>query len=676
MIARGAVLAAGLLAAASFAPGAASAASWHRYVPGPKSARVVPVRVVSTAGAVRDARRLVRPGRGAATLTMTEGGPQPVVVLDYGRDVGGIPFFRVRSVTGAPTLRASFSESGRFIDADGDNGGMGPCCGNAPPAAEPFRWNEFHPTGPGVLRTTYQQGGERFERIALTSPGSVELRRVGIDFKAFRARPHDYQGWFESSDDTLNKVWYAGAYTLQLDMVPPGTQNDNPEPAVIDGAKRDRLQWSGDTLVEGPAIWDHLGANGSEYVKATLLQYAAHASPTGALATTVGVNTPLAFVFSASYSMDGANAMVDYYRYTGDQPFASQMLPVVRKQLEFDRSLLDARGLIVTGPPGSRPDVGVPPLCCALDWDAYDPPKVGAVAAYNIVYYHALAQAAYLEDHVGDAAQAAADRAQAAALRAKINDTFFDPAAGLYRVSEAISGFPQDANVLGILYGVAPDGQAAGMLAQLKQRLWTPFGSKPFSDAPGFSDVLSPYINGFEARARLAAGDADDALELIRRHYGRMVRPGPDYTGALWEKMGQDGTAAELTGSDPIDGNSLAHGWSTGPLIALSEQVLGVTPVEPGYAQWRLEPELGDLRWAQGQVPTPHGAIRVRWFRSRNDSRVRLEVTAPEGTSGTIIPPVTDRTTRVLLDGQRVPVGDPIVITGGRREHEISVLAA
>ena len=83
----------------------------------------------------------------------------------------------------------------------------------------------------------------------------------------------------------------------------------------------------------------------------------------------------------------------------------------------FDRSLLDDRGLMVTGPPGSRPDVGFPPLCCALDWNAYDPPKVGAVAAYNIIYRHALQQAAYLEERVGDPAAAPALRAEAAALR-------------------------------------------------------------------------------------------------------------------------------------------------------------------------------------------------------------------------------------------------------------------
>jgi len=110
------------------------------------------------------------------------------------------------------------------------------------------------------------------------------------------------------------------------------------------------------------------------------------------------VNTAFNLKYSASCSMHTANAIVDHHRYTGDRRFAAQMLPVVRDQLGFDRSLLDAGGLIETGPPGSRPDIGIPPLCCGLDWDAYDPPKVGAVAAYNIIYFHAVQQGAYLEE--------------------------------------------------------------------------------------------------------------------------------------------------------------------------------------------------------------------------------------------------------------------------------------
>ena len=39
---------------------------------------------------------------------------------------------------------------------------------------------------------------------------------------------------------------------------------------------------------------------------------------------------------------------------------------------------------------------------------------------------------------------------------------------------------------------------------------------------------------------------------------------------------------------------------------------LGVTPAEPGYTTARIAPDLGDLAWAEGKVPTPHGLISVR----------------------------------------------------------------
>jgi Bacterial alpha-L-rhamnosidase C-terminal domain len=279
-------------------------------------------------------------------------------------------------------------------------------------------------------------------------------------------RPRDYHGWFESSDDALNRVWYAGTYTLQLDMVPPGTQNDNPQPAVIDGAKRDRLQWSGDAVVEGPAIWDHLGANGSDYVKATLLDFAANATPSGAPPGLAGVNTPVALTWSATYSMDSANAMVDFYRYTWRCPRA-------------------------------------------------DPPTL------------------------------------------------------------------------------------------------RPHGA---------------------SRSRLQRG-------------------------ALGED-GSDGSADDLTSGNAVDGTSLAHGWSTGPLIALSEQVLGETPIEPGYATWTIAPHVGDLRWAAGQVPTPYGPIAVRWHRS--SAGLRLWVKAPSRTHGTVVPPVASRA---------------IAISGGPRTHTLTVAA-
>lgn len=76
---------------------------------------------------------------------------------------------------------------------------------------------------------------------------------------------------------------------------------------------------------------------------------------------------------------------------------------------------------------------------------------------------------------------------------------------------------------------------------------------------------------------------------------------------------------------------SLAHGWSTGPASALSDHVLGITPTEPGYRHWNLTPHPGDLTWARGAVPTPHGPIAVSW--NRSGKQLTVTVTAPPDTT-------------------------------------------
>jgi hypothetical protein len=627
-----------------------SSQGWHDLVLAPDSSTVYPIAISSTTGDVEAAANLVR-HKGVTTLTMRPGEKEPVVLLDYGKDVGGKPFVQVAGTKGSPALRLSFSEAEQFATALGDNGGKGPCCGFAPPAAEPHRYDDFRPIGRASLTTTYVQGGERFERIALTAPGTITLSEVGIHFTAFLARPSSYQGWFLSSSSVLNRIWYAGAYTVQLDMVPPGVQSNNVDPVIVDGAKRDRAIWSGDLLVEGPTVWATLGTNGANYVKQSLLQLAAHQSASGLLPglNSVGSN-PLSVVYSLTYSMDAADAMVDYYRYSGDQAFAEAILPVVERQLAADRTFLDARGLLDTPVPDrSAGCIGQ----CAGDWDAYDPPKAGEVAEYNIIYFHSLEEAAYLEANVGTATLEAGDTADASVLASRINAYLWNPATNQYDLSNQRPNVEaQDADALGVLYGVAPPSRQQKILGALKRTLWTKYGVRPFSLNSGYSEVMSPYVTGFETAARLEAGDTSDALTLFSKLWGPMVRSGPNDTGALWEKVSPTGGVAVKTGTDPIDNNSLAHGWSTGPTWQLSQYVLGPAPVEPGYRTWTIEPHVGDLRWAKGQVPTPYGALAVSW--SKSTQEFRLEVDAPAQTSGVVdLPPHTGRD-HVTVDGRQV----------------------
>ena len=181
----------------------------------PTAPDIHPVRIVSTAGSVSGAATLVGSGVGRATLTMTPGGPSPMIVVDYGQDVGGIPYFVVQSESGTPLLHSAYSEGLQYLGPQGDQ---------APPNSPTGDSNRFDDQivdSSGRLTTGTIQGGERYERISLTSPGRVTLTSIGIRFTAVRATAKDYRGWFDSSSPELNRIWYDGAYTTQLDELPP-----------------------------------------------------------------------------------------------------------------------------------------------------------------------------------------------------------------------------------------------------------------------------------------------------------------------------------------------------------------------------------------------------------------------------------------------------------------------
>ena len=90
-------------------------------------------------------------------------------------------------------------------------------------------------------------------------------------------------------------------------------------------------------------------------------------------------------------------------------------------------------------------------------------------------------------------------------------------------------------------------------------------------------------------------------------------------------------------------------------------------------------PHPGDLEWAQGRVPTPHGAVRAEW-RREGDERFRLELDVPDGTVARAAVPTFGRDVSVTVDGRLArdvrTDGDRIVIDGLRRgKHRISTRA-
>jgi len=788
---------------------------WQRYVETPSSSAVCATATVSTSGTVTGAKNLACGGSGGATLTMTSGGSTPTIVLDYGREVGGLPYFDVSAESGSPRLQAGYSEGGNYLSATGD--------GSTPWAeGDTSRHDTYTVTGPGTITNPSVQGGERYEEITLTSPGTLTLSAAGINYIADRS---PYQGYFVSSSDELNRIWADSAYTAQIDSVPAGSlpsdwaiangvldadggdvgllnqgsswadytdtfqtrivsnqsgwvvrgrdPNDgyvfilnagsdtagtpntlqeldlsdgnytsvgsvplaaplttgtwhtvsttvsgaiitvsldgtriarldsssfpapystgtvgfreyageqadfrdlsvvsssgatlysspldaashlsdfaapggNTAASIVDGAKRDRAVWVGDMNVEGPTVYYSTGQ--TQYIKGALRLLGSYQLSSGFVTGDLPPQDPLhaganeagtTGSYSASYSAYWVLGLGSYYLYTGDTAFVTQEWPVVQGELAWDAAQLDANGLLVTN------------ASDGADWDYYDGAKTGEVTEYNILYYKALLDGAMLATAAGRTSQAAAYTTEAAALKTAINAHLFDGSTGLYYTSNTLTtGVAQDANSLAVLYGVAPASDDASILASLKTDMWiSQYGPEPFTANTGESSVISPYISGYNLDALLATKDTADAESLLTTLWGHMIAPGPDDTGTMWENVNSDGGPGFGASS------SLSHGWSTMPASALPQYMLGIQPVTPGYATWLVRPEPGDLSWAEGRVPTPHGTLAVSWAGKSGDGEFAMSVTAPSGASGTVAVPVGGAANPVVKVGGTV----------------------
>jgi hypothetical protein len=217
------------------------------------------------------------------------------------------------------------------------------------------------------------------------------------------------------------------------------------------------------------------------------------------------------------------------------------------------------------------------------------------------------------------------------------------------------------------LAGVVVGPRSTEALSYIERHLETPLGplNGESSSDPYMSEYISPYISSWELLARLEHHDGAGALDLMRRLYGFMATHDPAST--MWEKVGADGNPASYqpnqVGNALIPPNasvvgaggvSLSHGWSTGPVSALSGYVLGLRPTSPGWATWTIEPQPVDLRFAQGQAGTPRGPIVSRWERGAADSTFRLTVAAPPGTRGTVALPLLGSERTIARDGRIV----------------------
>jgi hypothetical protein len=131
--------------------------------------------------------------------------------------------------------------------------------------------------------------------------------------------------------------------------------------------------------------------------------------------------------------------------------------------------------------------------------------------------------------------------------------------------------------------------------------------------------ITTPYMRFYELEALCVLGGQQRVLKEMKDYWGGMLRLGAT---SFWEKydpVEKGGQHYAMYGR-PY-GRSLCHAWGASPLYLLGKYYLGVRPLSAGYATYVVAPVLGGLEWMEGEVPTPHGNIKV--YCSRTQIRVK-----------------------------------------------------
>jgi hypothetical protein len=649
----------------------AERSGWRRYILDSHTEHVLPRRVIveGDAGAVSDPDALMAADGRVATLRST-GLRRPRLMLDLGVNVGGRVEVGVVQSHGA-TIHLAYAEARRWLTEQGDMVPAITIGANDDPdgrtdditAAAPTRF-----TSPGV------RGAQRWILLQLQGRGSASIDYVRVRVTHVRPEARDYVGRFLSSDDLLNRTWWGAAYTWNVASFSDPRRGG--KVVVTDAGKRDRLAWLGDMVIAGEiAAYSHrlsLPIMRDTLELFSCQQYADGYIPMASDVHVVcdepgppdgpppGTSAVLQAVRLPSYTACWVIGLAEFVQLSGDRAFGRKMLPVVRRAIGYFGRNRDATGMFRTGGPAEPVVINWHPLDVAVGHDAHT----------QALWYRALGDAAELEELLGaDVGAAQRLRAEAADLQAATIASLWDERVGALRGNtlDPLDNHTLDAQVEGAVGGLLDEARSRRALAFVDARLQSPYGSLngEFDADPFMSQYISPFVSSSELFARFERSDGVGAVGLLRRLYGYMVTHDPAST--MWEKLNRDGTPASSSpigaGRGIIPDNlfllgrgmtSLAHPWSGAPVPALSKYVAGLQQVSLGWRRWRVAPQPVDLRWAQGQVGTPMGVLAARWARGDGDRWLRMTVTAPRRTSGTVAVPLLGRARTIARDGRVV----------------------
>lgn len=333
------------------------------------------------------------------------------------------------------------------------------------------------------------------------------------------------QGDFK--DTELNQIYDASLKTLK----------DCMQSVFEDGPKRDRRLWLGDLRLQAKA--NYVTFNNADLVKRCLYLFGGMTTTDGRVAANVFTsphNIP-DDTFLFDYSLFFISTLFDYYQQTQDQEALDDLLPVAKAQMDVSIQSVDDQG-------AHHFDESYPVF---IDWsNEFDKETAGqAVIIYTLKQLIKLLEITRVDTNVY--------QEKLAQMTTYATEQLFDSQLGLF-----ISGPNKDVNIASqvwmVIAGVIDKRSAKNLMNNTIQKLFPVRG------------IATPYMYHHIVEALFIVDLKDDAINLMKEYWGKMIKLGAD---TFWEAFEPENVNYSPYGSSII--SSYCHAWSCTPAYLINK---------------------------------------------------------------------------------------------------------
>ncbi|PZR29987.1 MAG: alpha-rhamnosidase [Citrobacter freundii] len=304
----------------------------------------------------------------------------------------------------------------------------------------------------------------------------------------------------------------------------------------------------------------------------------------------------------STFSLWYIGMLYDYWMYRADDQFIREKLSGSRAILDFFSHYQQTDGSLKNTP-----------YWTFVDWAGGDGWYVGnapsgsdgSAAILDLQLLWAYQWAAKMEAKLGMADQAKQYEQQVAKLKLTIYQKYWSAERKLFADTKEKNVFSQHANSLAVLTGM------------VKKEELPAFGKRLLSDRSLTQCTI--YFKYYLHQALNKAGLGNNYLDWL----------------GVWRENIKAGLTTWTEDSNIDYTRSDCHAWGSSPNIEFFRIVLGIDSDAPGFSKIRIEPHLGDMKEASGEIPHPKGKVSVKYLLGNNTWK--MQISLPEKTTGVFV---------------------------------------